>query len=227
MSTHSTTPNAWEFRTEVIFLLRIMLVERGLSQFLEVAAALKEIREKKYFRETHSMFESFCRERYALARSTVDGVIRSGTVAQLLIDNGAQLAPNTSEAVVRPIASLPSPELQVAGWKVVEAISPKCGPTTVVVAKVCRTIRNALEPDANGNGHKPRRRDHPDRETPFLRPVQRLSAYQGFDAGLVTSHVEKLPSAWNVYSACEQMIDRCRQVQERLAERFPELTADA
>jgi hypothetical protein len=202
-----------------------LVVERGLSQFLEVAAALKEIREQKYYRETHPTFESFCRERYALARSTVDIVIRSGSTAQLLIDNGAELPANTSEATIRPISSLPTPELQLAGWKLLEKVSPECGPTQPIASKVCRVIKNAIESEVNGdgNGHKPRRRDHTQKETPFLRPVQRLSAYQGFDAELVVSHVEKLPSAWNVYSACEEMIRRCRQVEQHLAERFPDV----
>jgi hypothetical protein len=40
----------------------------------------------------------------------------------------------------------------------------------------------------------------------------------------VVAHIEKLASAWSVYSACSKLIDRCEAVQHALVERFPELT---
>jgi hypothetical protein len=52
-------------------------------------------------------------------------VIRSATTAQLLIDHGAELSANTSEAVIRPLASLPSAELQTASWRLIEAVRRK------------------------------------------------------------------------------------------------------
>jgi hypothetical protein len=99
-------------------------------------------------------------------------------------------------------------------------------PTQPVVSKICRTIRNAIEPAgaAGNNGHKPRSRSHPSRERPFVQAAQRLGAYKGFDAEIVTSHIEKLPSAWSVYTACGKLAERCQLVRERLAERFPELS---
>jgi hypothetical protein len=202
----------------------IRTIERGLSTFLEVGAALLEIRGSRLYRETHSTFESFCRDTFGLARSTCDGMIRSASVAQSLQQNGVELSPAITESVIRPVASLPSSELQSATWKLVEAASPKCGPTQPVASKVCRVIKNALESGGtNDNGHKPRSRSHPSRERPFVQSAQRLSAYKGFDAGIVTAHVEKLPSARSVYTACSNLIERCKLVQERLIERFPEL----
>jgi hypothetical protein len=127
------------------------------------------------------------------------------------------LPANTSEAVIKPLASLPSPELQTASWKLIQSVSPACGRTQPVAAKVCRVVKNALEPNGtNGNGHKPRKREHPSRERPFVQAAQRLSAYEGFDAGIVTSHIEKFPSAWNVYTACSKLIERCKAVQHTL-----------
>jgi hypothetical protein len=131
----------------------VRTIERGLSTFLEVAKCLQEIRSSRLYREHHADFQSWCRETLGLARSSVDSLIRSGEVAQLLLDNGVPLPPNTTEAVIRPLASLPV-ALQPVGWQLVEAASPKCGPTQPVVAKVCRTIKNAIEPECSGgNGH--------------------------------------------------------------------------
>jgi hypothetical protein len=202
----------------------IRTVERGLSQFLAVGAALLELRSSRLYRETHDTFESFCRETFGLARSTTDQVIRSATAAQLLIDNGATLPANTSEAVVRPVSTLPSPELQVQTWRLVQAVSPERGPSQPIASKVCRVIKNAIEPSGSkGNGHKPRKKEHTERETPFLRPVIRLVNWPNFSASLVVSHIEKLPSAMTSYTACERMIERCESVRSALAERFPEL----
>jgi hypothetical protein len=201
------------------------VVEKNLHGFLETGRALAEIRSSRLYRERYPTFESYVRERWALSRSRADELCRSTATAQLLIDNGVQLPADTSEAVIRPVASLPSPELQTASWRLIEAVSPACGPTQPIAAKVCRTIKNALEPNGTGgNGHKPRKQEHPSRERPFIQAAQRLSAYEGFDAGIVTSHIEKFPSACNVYTACSNLIKRCEAVMHSLENRFPELS---
>jgi hypothetical protein len=202
----------------------IRTVERGLSQFLAVGAALLELRSSRLYRETHDTFESFCRETFGLARSTTDQVIRSASTAQTLLDSGVTLPPNTTEATIRPLASLPA-ALQPVSWQLVEATSPKCGPTQPIVSKICRTIKNAIEsPGTNGTGHKSRKREHPTREQSFISPVRRLSAYKGFDANLVTSHVEKFAQALSAFTACRIMADRCLSCCDILSKRFPELT---
>jgi hypothetical protein len=203
----------------------ILVVERGLSQFLAVGAALLELRSSRLYRETHDTFESFCRETFGLARSTTDQVIRSASTAQLLLATGAELPANTSEAVIRPVSALPSAELQTATWQLIQAASPACGPTQPLASKICRTVRNAIEaPGNNGNGHKPRKREHPEREQSFISPVRRLSAYKGFDANLVLGHVEKFSSALSAFTACRIMAERCLTCCDILSKRFPELT---
>jgi hypothetical protein len=222
--TLETSPRPLSTEEKIRLGQLIRTIERGLSQFLAVGAALLELRSSRLYRETHDTFESFCRETFGLARSATDQVIRSATAAQLLIDNGIELAATTTEATVRPLSTLPA-ALQPVGWQLIQAVSPKCGPTQPIAAKVVLTIKNAIEsPSVNSDGHKPRSRSHPSRERPFVQAAQRLSGYKGFDAEIVTSHIEKLPSAWSVYTACGNLIERCQLVQERLAERFPELT---
>lgn len=200
------------------------VVEAHLDGLLAAGKALAEIRSSRLYRQHFATFEQYVRERWALSRSRADELCRSNATAELLIASGATLPDGISEAALRPISALPA-ELQPTTWRLVEAAAPKCGPTQPVVSKVCRTIRNAIEP-ANGAesaGPKPRSRTHPSREVAFVAPVQRLSAYRGFDAALATAHVEKLPSALSVYSACGKMIERCESVRNTLVERFPEL----
>jgi hypothetical protein len=152
-------------------------------------------------------------------------LVRSQATAELLIANGIELPANTTEAVVRPVSSLPSAELQLQAWRLVEAVSPERGPSQPIASKVCRVIKNAIEPEGTSStGHKARRRDHPPRELAFVGPVTRLAAYRGFDANLVTSHVEKFSSALSVFTACRIMADRCLSCCSILADKFPELT---
>jgi len=41
------------------------VIERGLATFVEVGAALLEIRGHRLYRETHATFEDYCRERWS------------------------------------------------------------------------------------------------------------------------------------------------------------------
>src|SRR6516162_9816114 len=82
------------------------VIERGIHQFLEVGLALSELRSKRLYRVTHPTFEAYVRDRFGLARSTVDGVIRSAQTAQALLDNGIELSPSVGEATIRPISTL-------------------------------------------------------------------------------------------------------------------------
>jgi hypothetical protein len=205
-----------------------LVVEKNLDGLLAAGKALAEIRSSRLYRQHFATFEQYVRERWALSRSRADELCRSNATAELLLANGMTLPDGISEAALRPISALPSPELQVASWRLVQAVSPERGPSQSIASKVVRVIKNALEaPGTNGTGHKPRHREHPSRERPFVQAAQRLSAYSGFDAGIVTAHIEKLPSAWSVYTACNNLIERCHLVQERLVERFPELMTHA
>jgi hypothetical protein len=122
------------------------VIERGIQQFLEVGLALSELRSKRLYRVTHPTFEAYVKDRFGLARSTVDGVIRSDQTAQSLLNSGIELAPNTPEAVVRPIAALPdNDDLKAAVWEFCSVIAPECGQTSPLVERVCRTIKNALD----------------------------------------------------------------------------------
>jgi hypothetical protein len=163
----NATPLSTKERIRLGQLERI--IERGINQFIEVGASLAEIRASRLYREKYRDFGSYCRERFALARSTCDQLIRSTETALLLASKGAKIPERTPEAVLRPVSALPSAELQLAGWKVIEAVSPERGPTQPIASKVCRTIRNAIEAEeGNGSRHKPRSREHSTRETPFL-----------------------------------------------------------
>jgi hypothetical protein len=209
------------------------VIEGGLQEFLRVGAALTTLLSKRLFRTEFATFEEYVRTKFALARSSADQLIRSAQTAQVLLEAGVELPANTTATVLRPIASLPGEQLQVACWEFAQSLAPARGVTQPLIARLVRVVRNALEntepedDDTRGRGyHKggPKRsRESPERETPFVRPIERLAAWQGFNVEVIVSTVSP-PSALTVYKACETLADRCRLVQERLLSCYPELS---
>jgi len=179
-----------------------LVVERGLEEFLQVGQALAEMRAKRLYRCEFPSFEQYVRIKFNLARSSADQLIRSSQVAQSLIESGCALPANVTEAVIRPIASLPDDdELRNACWQLAEAFAPERGPTVRLVAKLCSTVRDclensiddaALEPDANpsGQGGKHLGPRAPGHEIPFSRPVARLAGWSGFSASIIVAGVD-------------------------------------
>jgi hypothetical protein len=214
------------------------VVEHGLVQFLEVGKALAELRSSRLYRTHYATFTDYVRARFNLARSSIDQLVRSSQTAQCLLDNGLDLPEGTNEATIRPITALPGDELKVACWQFAQSLAPERGPTQPLVSRLCRVVRNVLEgaPQEGeetqcgareGFHSRSRRRvTSPERETPFIRPVERLASWSGFSVEVIVSSVNP-PSASTLFRACDVLANRLRQVQERLAANYPELITDA
>ncbi|HET7037948.1 MAG TPA: hypothetical protein VFI42_19905, partial [Thermomicrobiaceae bacterium] len=59
------------------------VIERGVPTFMEVGQALAEIRDARLYRETHTTFEAYCRERWGFTSSRARqliGASRQATV---------------------------------------------------------------------------------------------------------------------------------------------------
>lgn len=92
----------------------VLLIERGLTTFVEVGEALLEIRESRLYRETHATFEAYCQSRWAWSGDHAKRLMNAAEVAE------CQLAGFRRRTKARPASSLPC------------ATSPKscvtCGP---------------------------------------------------------------------------------------------------
>jgi hypothetical protein len=84
-------------------------IEKHLSAFYEVGFALMQIRDNKYYRETHSTFEQYCKERWGFSKTHANRLIASSEVSQNLTPTG--VIPQ-SERVVRPLTQIKDPEQQ-------------------------------------------------------------------------------------------------------------------
>lgn len=85
------------------------------SSVAMVGRALFEIRESRLYRITHSTFEDYCRERFAMNRDYIDKQIKCAEVIKNLHTNCMDVVPK-NEAQARPLAKLPA-EKQPAAWE--------------------------------------------------------------------------------------------------------------
>jgi hypothetical protein len=190
-------------------------IEKNLTGFIRCGRALLEVRESRLYRESYKTFADYCRERFALARSTADQLCRSTQVFESLVDSGLQIPENVPEVTLRPISQLPGGDLQSQAWRLAMSVAPGGkAPTHTVTAKVSRMIREATE---GTNKHT-----IPARELMFTRPISRLAKIDNFDVNVVLLHVKTSEQAENISHACGVVADRCRAIQAKLSERFPD-----
>jgi hypothetical protein len=115
------------------------IVERS---FFEAGRALKRLRDGKLYRSTHSSFESYVRERFAMRQSRSYQLIDAASVFEHLaskVPQFVELLP-TNEAQCRPLTKLSKNE-QVEIWQ--QAVSEAGGkvPPARVVKSVVDRIR--------------------------------------------------------------------------------------
>jgi len=78
------------------------VVERGLTTFVEVGNALLEIRDQRLYRETHSTFEAYCRERWGFVASRARQLIAAAKTVTVV--TAAGLPAPTTERQARELA---------------------------------------------------------------------------------------------------------------------------
>jgi hypothetical protein len=103
-------------------------IAQGLTTFVEVGAALAEIRDSRLYRETHKNFTDYCRERWGMDRTHAYRLVDAAEAVRNLSpigDNAAVPLPAT-ESQARPLTSLP-PEQQREVWKKAVETAPTNG----------------------------------------------------------------------------------------------------
>ena len=91
------------------------IIARGLDTFVEVGAALMEIRDSRLYRNTHGTFEDYARGRWQMGRNYANKLIASAEVVATVAPLGTTVPRN--EAQARELAPLlPTPELLQEAW---------------------------------------------------------------------------------------------------------------
>jgi hypothetical protein len=86
-------------------------IEKGLATFVEVGRALEAIRDRRLYRETHSTFESYCKERWGISRGHAYRQIDGAQVVSVLQDSGTGPKMSTRLGDVRlQVGDIPASE---------------------------------------------------------------------------------------------------------------------
>lgn len=111
----TTAPIA--LRDEVARLTELeAVIERGQRTFVEVGAALLEIRNARLYREAFATFEDYCQERWGMSRRYANMQIEGAEVVGTIVPKGLPAPAN--EAQARALIPLKDePEKLTAAWE--------------------------------------------------------------------------------------------------------------
>lgn len=110
-------------------------IERGLQTFVEVGDALSEIRDDRLYRESHSTFEDYCRERWGFNRQRASQLIQNSTVSKILD------SPPATESHVTELAALKDePEQMAEAWQEAQVLA-----TTQARPVTAADVREAVQ----------------------------------------------------------------------------------
>lgn len=121
------------------------VIERGLNTFVEVGAALLEIRDSRLYKDNYSTFEDYCRERWGIEKRHAYRLMDAAGVVEN-VSNWTQILP-TNEAQVRPLTGL-SPETQAQVWQQVIDTAPA---GKITAAFVQETVEKVIMPHVSRN----------------------------------------------------------------------------
>ena len=115
------------------------MIERGLQTFLEVGAALAEIRDAKLYRIEYSTFEAYCRDKWKISDRRARQLIDSVAIVESIGKSGTQVP--VSEAQARPLAKL-EPEQRSTAFARARELAKGKEPTR---DQVIQAVSEALE----------------------------------------------------------------------------------
>jgi phage N-6-adenine-methyltransferase len=121
------------------------VIERGLNTFVEVGAALLEIRDSRLYKDSYSTFEDYCRSRWGMSRIHAHRLIESAGVVENLLPMG-NIVP-ASERQARPLVGLPQ-EQQFQVWQQVVETAPEGKITGAFVQEV---VDKVVKPHVSHN----------------------------------------------------------------------------
>lgn len=121
------------------------VVERGLQTFVEVGAALMEIRDSRLYREHYDTFANYCRERWGVQRRRAYQLMDAAAVVGNVKDFSH---PPQVESHAAPLSKL-DPDDQSAAWQRAVESAPDGRVTGAHVEEIVK------EYQAEKNGEKP------------------------------------------------------------------------
>jgi hypothetical protein len=197
-------------------------IERGLSSFLEVGAALLTIRQERLYRGGYATFEAYCRERWHFSAHHGARILRSIVVARHLLENGdcPPLPENLSEALLRPLTPLEAP-LQQAVWQLANRVSST--PTPRVLKGIVTVVQHAIDRRSKGdNGAGQPSRSIPKARTKLFWDSLRQLTASSIPPGFLLQGATEARAKEHL-AACQIAVGLCHELISEIRLRFPRL----
>lgn len=136
------------------------LIQSHLESFAKAGHALREVRDKRLYRETNATFEDYCRKRWEMSKTQANRLI----VAAQAVDNISSVAPpeiagHLKESTVRALTPLNAAQQRKVFERVIEQSPPDQPITGALVSRVAHEVvprafakpkPRANKPGANG-----------------------------------------------------------------------------
>ncbi len=124
------------------------IVQNGRAVFMQVAAALVTIRDKRLYRASAATFEDYCRDRWDMGRSYANRLIRAAAVAKDLVPMGTK---DLTERQARELAPL-TPEDRRAVYGLAKATAPDGKVTTGHLKSLAEVVGDVMRTGAIDDG---------------------------------------------------------------------------
>lgn len=136
------------------------VIQKGLSNFIEVGNALAEIKSDKLYRAEFGTFDNYCCQKWGFKRHNALDLIATATAAQNVEE--VQQIPTREQA--RPLTDLDTPEQQQEAWEAATEAAGDEPPTAKQVAAAVEQVKAATppKPKAEPAAPKPKQSDRYD-----------------------------------------------------------------
>lgn len=128
-----------------------LVVDDGLKSFLAVGSALFEIKGKRLYRQTHTNFDDFVREKWGISRDRADQLIKAAEVKSEMPTNGrnSEIASSIeNERQLRELSRLGTEDIPEALDKIKEFCEESGKkPTAKVIKSVVDEMLGKAEPE--------------------------------------------------------------------------------
>ncbi|HCE46186.1 MAG TPA: hypothetical protein DET40_21790 [Lentisphaeria bacterium] len=124
------------------------VLAKGIDTIAEMAEALKQIKERKLYRRTHSNFKDYCKAKWDKSAVRIYQIINSGEVAKRVNNCLQSGVKSPKEAHLRELGRLPE-EQQAQAWDEAVKNTPEGEKTTakdvkaVVDSKLANVVKDA------------------------------------------------------------------------------------
>ena len=131
------------------------VIQTHFATFQKAGEALRDIRDSRLYRETHSTFEQYCRDRWEMSKTQANRLIAAAKVVENIATiTSPAVTEQITESVVRPLSGLDPSEQKKAFKQALAAAPAATGVTARLVAQAAHDVAPAKFKKPNLKGRR-------------------------------------------------------------------------